>query len=232
MCDLIVWPCLALSIGEMALDASFLQAFEIQLTSRKSHQAYLSMIEKRRLLNADTHDASSFAQHGSSRSSRLPTKLNTSQLFIEIVKASCDIDQDMVRIIRGLRQVGLITAALTNDFRVGGGGGGAGAFSEEISRLESLERLFLDKTLFNVVISSAATGSRKPEGKLLMLVGFAQSICPELLAVGFAHAIHLSGGSLIFCFFPPLHTRCSSCLSNIVAATGQSYKTTRYSLLG
>ena len=138
----------------MALDSSFLRQFEEQLTSRHSHQAYRATVKKRL---GEVPGLSSFGNN------KLPTELNTRQLFLDIVKASGDVDEQVVEAIRSLRQVGIKTAALTNDFRIS-----VGTFSDdELKRLESLERLLLDKSLFDVMISSAATGSRKPERKYM-----------------------------------------------------------------
>lgn len=79
------------------------------------------------------------------------------------MQASAAVDEEMLAAVRRLKQAGLRTAVLTNDFRVAPG---VLAAHDEQPALEAMERVLQDRTLFDAVVSSAATGSRKPEPRV------------------------------------------------------------------
>jgi epoxide hydrolase-like predicted phosphatase len=143
--------------GELPLDDSFLRAWEVELTSPKSHQAYAAVAERLSGLKAQDLPPSFFPRH-----------LDTLSLLRYIIKASVTIDPAMLAAVRSLRAAGFRTAVLTNDFRFA-----PGVFSsahegeaELWARLEGMERVLNDSSLFDVVVSSAATRARKPEWRV------------------------------------------------------------------
>lgn len=125
----------------MSLSQSFLDSFERELTSEASHAAY------RRLSGYD---------------GILPTAMDTKALFNAILRASCDVHPPLVAAIRRLRAAGFRTAALTNDFTVSPGF----LTPQEVERLQEAQALLRQDGLFHAFISSAATGSRKPERRI------------------------------------------------------------------
>lgn len=162
--------------GELPLDDSFLRAWEVELTSPHSHHAYAAVAERLSGLKAQDLPPSFF-----------PRRLDTRSLLRHIIKASVTIDPAMLAAVRSLRAAGFRTAVLTNDFRVA-----PGVFSsahegeaELWARLEGMERVLGDRSLFDVVVSSAATRARKPERRvyevLCEALGVAMSKTSEIL---------------------------------------------------
>jgi len=143
--------------GELPLDDSSLRAWEVELTSLKSHQAYAAVAERFSGMKAQDLPSSFF-----------PRRLDTRSMFRHIIEASVTIDPSMLAAVRALRAAGFRTAVLTNDFRVA-----PGVFSSAHereawlwARLEIMGRVLNDRSLFEVVVSSAATRARKPEQRV------------------------------------------------------------------
>lgn len=90
-------------------------------------------------------------------------RLNARALLRHIMQASAAPDEEMLAAVRQLKRAGLRTAVLTNDFRVAPG---VLAAHDEQPALEAMERVLGDRALFDTVVSSAATGSRKPEPRV------------------------------------------------------------------
>lgn len=89
-------------------------------------------------------------------------RLDTRALLRHIMQASAAPDEAMLAAVRQLRRAGLRTAVLTNDFRVAPGV----LAPHDEQTLEAMKRVLGDRGLFDVVVSSAATGSRKPEPRV------------------------------------------------------------------
>eukprot|EP00624_Nannochloropsis_granulata_P005893 evm.model.NODE_41965_length_5840_cov_20.739897.1 len=143
--------------GELPLDDSLLRAWEVELTSPTSHQAYAAVAERLSGMKPQDLPPSFF-----------PRRLDTRSLFRHIIEASVTIDPTMLAAVRALRAAGFRTAVLTNDFRIA-----PGVFSsahereaELWARLEGMAHVLNDRSLFDVVVSSAATRARKPEQRV------------------------------------------------------------------
>lgn len=133
------------------MDGSFLKSFEKELVSRRSHQAY-SQVAQRRGFQVPP--------------SQLPQALDTQALLAEILSASGDVCHDIVSMVRQLKAAGLRTGALTNDVQLG-----TGWLSEgDTGRWRALEALLKDSDVFDVVVSSCRIGARKPERRAYEVV--------------------------------------------------------------
>lgn len=140
--------------GEVKLSHDFLDSFGREMVSEASHEAY------RRLTG---------------HTGPLPTAMDTAALFNRIMLASCDVHQNLLDVIRRLHAAGYKTAALTNDFSVRPG---LLSPAEEQKLVES-QSMLRDRGLFDLVISSAATGSRKPEPAIYRVAAAQLGVKPE-----------------------------------------------------
>jgi epoxide hydrolase-like predicted phosphatase len=144
--------------GEFPLDEAFFRAFEAELTSRRSQEAYQRIAQKLFGMPPSAPGSSS-----STGASALVQRLDARALLRHIMQASAAPDEAMLAAVRQLKRAGLRTAVLTNDFRVAPG---VLAPHDEQPALEAMERVLADRRLFDVVVSSAAAGSRKPEPRV------------------------------------------------------------------
>lgn len=146
--------------GEFPLDEAFFRAFEAELTSRRSQEAYQRIAQKLFGMPPPVPGSSSPFSPGASA---VVQRLDARALLRHIMQASAAPDEAMLVAVRQLKRAGLRTAVLTNDFRVAPG---VLAPHDEQPALEAMERVLADRGLFDVVVSSAATGSRKPEPRV------------------------------------------------------------------
>jgi beta-phosphoglucomutase-like phosphatase (HAD superfamily) len=158
--------------GEFPLDEAFFQAFETELTSKRSQDAYRQIAEK--IFGMPPPSALS----ASSSSSMLPggQRLDARALLRYIMQASAAVDEGMLAAVRRLKEAGVRTAVLTNDFRVAPG---VLAAHDEQPALEAMERVLRDRALFDAVVSSAATGSRKPEPRMYDVLCQTLGVAPQ-----------------------------------------------------
>ncbi len=161
--------------GEFPLDEAFFRAFEAELTSRRSQEAYQQIAEK---LFGMPPPSGAAASPLAPASSTLPggQHLDARALLRYIMQASAAVDEEMLAAVRRLKEAGVRTAVLTNDFRVAPG---VLAAHDEQPALEAMGRVLRDRALFDAVVSSAATGSRKPEPRVYQVLCQALGVAPR-----------------------------------------------------
>lgn len=155
--------------GEFPLDEAFFQAFEAELTSKRSQEAYQRIAQKLFGMPPPHATAASLLLRGDPR-------LDARALLRRIMQASAVVDEEMLAAVLRLKRAGLRTAVLTNDFRVAPG---VLAAHDEQPALAAMERVLQDRTLFDAVVSSAATGSRKPEARVYEALCRAMGVRPQ-----------------------------------------------------